>query len=241
MSTTSDTRPGTAPDISVVVPVYDEGANIRPLATEIRATLAERVDYELIYVDDGSIDDTADEVERLTNQDPTVFLCRHDRNRGQSAAVRTGVKAAKSEIVVVLDGDGQNDPADIPALLDSLLRDSAVSLVIGERQKRRDNWLRRASSRVANGVRSWLLKDGINDTGCGIKVFRRQDFLDLPAFDHMHRFLPALFQRNGGKVMAVPVNHRARLTGYSKYGVSNRLWVGIADLIGVMWLQNRRI
>lgn len=227
--------------VSVVVPVFNEAGNIQPLAAEMREALQGRFRYELVFVDDGSTDGTPDEIERAIAADPAIRMCRHDRNRGQSAAVRSGVRAARYEVVAVLDGDGQNDPRDIPKLYGQLAMVPGLSLVIGERRKRRDNWLRRVSSRVANRIRSSLLGDGISDTGCGLKVFYRDQFLDLPAFDHMHRFLPALVQRNGGRVYAVPVNHRPRLCGKSKYGVNNRLWVGITDLLGVMWLQKRRI
>ncbi|MDX1507380.1 MAG: glycosyltransferase family 2 protein [Woeseiaceae bacterium] len=229
------------PDISIVIPVYNEGANVAPLADEVFAALAGRLHYELIFVDDGSIDDTPDEVERMVRQDAAVLLCRHGRNRGQSAAVRTGVSAARADIVAVLDGDGQNDPGDLLGLFEQLRADTSVTMVIGERRKRQDSWLRRSSSKVANAVRSRLLGDGIRDTGCGIKVFYRDRYLDLPVFDHMHRFLPALIQRDGGKVIALPVNHRPRRHGVSKYGVGNRLWVGIMDMLGVRWLQKRRL
>lgn len=231
----------TTPDISVVIPVYNEGANIRPLANEVFDALAGRLHYELIFVDDGSEDDTPDEVERMINQNPVVLLCRHSQNRGQSAAVRTGVKAARADVIAVLDGDGQNDPRDILKLYGQLAAVPSLSMVIGERRERKDNWLRRVSSRVANSIRSRLLGDGISDTGCGLKVFYREQYLDLPVFDHMHRFLPALVQREGGRVYALPVNHRPRLHGLSKYGVGNRLWVGIMDLLGVRWLQKRRL
>ena len=197
--------------------------------------------YEVIFVDDGSVDDTPDEVERVGRQNPFVRLLRHDRNRGQSAAVRTGVTAARADIVAVLDGDGQNDPRDILKLYGHLATVPNLAMVIGERRERKDSWLRRVSSRVANAIRSRLLGDGIADTGCGLKVFHRERYLSLPAFDHMHRFLPALMQRDGGRVVAVPVNHRPRLHGLSKYGVGNRLWVGIMDLLGVRWLQKRRL
>lgn len=235
----SDDKP--APNVSVVIPVYNEGANVRPLADEVSDSLTGRLHYELIFVDDGSVDDTPDEIERAMQQNAAVSICRHERNRGQSAAVRTGVEAARAEIVAVLDGDGQNDPHDIPDLYERLESAPGMSMVIGERQNRRDNWVRRMSSRIANSVRSRLLGDGIRDTGCGIKVFYRDDYLALPAFDHMHRFLPALFRRNGGQVCAAPVNHRPRMNGVSKYGVNNRLWVGITDLLGVMWLQRRQL
>jgi len=227
--------------LSVVVPVFNEAGNIRPLASEIEEALAGSLRYELIFVNDGSTDRTADEIRGLMADDPRVRIKSHEENRGQSAGVRTGVKAARSDTVAVLDGDGQNDPGDIPKMLEELVRDNALGMVIGQRVKRSDNWLRILSSRVANGVRSRLLGDGVSDTGCGIKVFYRDDFLGLPSFDHMHRFLPALMQSSGRDVASVPVHHRARREGYSKYGVNNRLWVGIVDLLGVMWLKRRRI
>ncbi len=229
-------------DISVVIPVCNEAGNIVPLADEVFDALAGRIHYELIFVDDGSVDGTPDEVERVIKQHPeSVLLYKHRRNRGQSAAVRTGVKAARASVVAVLDGDGQNDPADILKLYGELVADRKLTMVIGERRLRRDSWVRRVSSRVANGVRSRLLGDGISDTGCGIKVIHRQSFLELPAFDHMHRFLPALVQRDGGIVVARPVNHRPRLNGLSKYGVTNRLWAGIVDMLGVLWLKKRSL
>ena len=231
----------TKPQLSIVVPVYNEGANVEPLAVEIRETLAGRLHYELIFVDDGSIDDTPDEVERVCGLDSTVSLSQHDVYRGQSAAVRTGVQAANADIIAVLDGDGQNDPKDIPSLYGHLTMIPSLRLVIGHRRQRKDNWLRRASSRVANSIRAGLLGDGVSDTSCGLKAFYRKEYLALPAFDHMHRFLPALVQRSGGKVYAIPVNHRARLSGTSKYDANNRLSVCIADTLGVMWLQNRRL
>ena len=229
------------PDVSVVIPVYNEGRNIRPLTNEVFDALAGRLQYELIFVEDGSVDDTPDEIERTITQNPVVSICQHDRNRGQSAAVRTGVLAARADIVAVLDGDGQNDPRDILKLYGQLSMVPNLSMVIGERRERMDNWLRRTSSLVANAVRSRLLGDGISDTGCGLKVFYREQYLKLPAFDHMHRFLPALMMREGGKVHALPVNHRPRMHGVSKYGVGNRLWVGIMDMLGVRWLQKRRL
>lgn len=227
--------------ISVVVPVVNEAGNILPLADEVRSALAGQLGYEIVFVDDGSSDSTVNEIELVMRNDPCVTVMRHRVNRGQSAAVRTGVKAARSDVIVVLDGDGQNDPGDIPRLVGQLGANPTVSLVIGERRKRRDTWLRRVSSRIANGVRGRILHDGVSDTGCGIKAFYRDQFLELPAFDHMHRFMPALVQRNGGTVCSVPVNHRPRREGRSKYGVNNRLWAGIVDMLGVMWLQKRRI
>ena len=232
---------GQKPDLSIVVPIYNESGNIQPLADEISAVLGGRIPYELIFVDDCSTDGSSREIEKLSAASGQVRSWKHEHNRGQSAAVRTGVKAASARVVCVLDGDGQNDPKDIPRLYGQLAAVSSLSLVIGERRHRRDNWLRRVSSKVANGVRSRLLGDGVSDTGCGIKVFYRDEFLELPAFDHMHRFLPALIQRSGGRVCSLPVSHRPRLHGMSKYGVRNRLWVGILDILGVIWLQKRRL
>ena len=229
------------PDISIVVPVYDESGNILPLVEEVRRALQGRLRYELIFVDDGSLDATFQEILDAAEQDPRVVALRHAGNRGQSAAVRTGVAAAGAAIVAMLDGDGQNDPQDIPKLFGQLVAVTRLKMVIGERRNRKDSWVRRVSSQLTNGIRAILLGDGINDTGCGIKAFYRDDFLALPAFDHMHRFLPALMQRNGGQVHAVAVNHRPRRHGHSKYGFGNRLWVGMADLLGVLWLQKRRL
>jgi dolichol-phosphate mannosyltransferase len=229
------------PAISIVVPVLNESGNVQPLAHEISAVLKGRIPYEIIFVDDCSADDTRAEIDGVIDNNPFVFVRWHELNRGQSAAVRTGVMASRAEVIVVLDGDGQNDPHDIPCLYGQLTAVPSLSLVIGERRQRQDSLLRRLSSRIANSVRSSLLGDAAKDTGCGIKVFYRDEFLNLPAFDHMHRFMPALIQRNGGKVCSVPVNHRARKNGTSKYGVNNRLWVGIVDMLGVMWLQKRRL
>jgi len=228
--------------VSVVIPVCNEQDNVLPLAREIHAALAGRYRHETIFVDDGSTDGTAAAVlaARLDGM-PQIRLIRHGVRSGQSAAVATGVRAARAPWIATLDGDGQNDPADIPSLLDRAgeASSSRLRLVMGNRTTRRDTWLRRMSSRVANGVRGRLLRDGTPDTGCGIKVFDRAVFLDMPRFDHMHRFMPALFQREGYEVVSVPVNHRERTRGKSKYGLHNRLWVGIVDLFGVMWLIRR--
>ncbi len=227
--------------LSVVVPVCNEAENVAPLAGEIDAALRPLGAYELIFVDDGSADETAARVRSLRPGLPTVRLLRHDRRCGQSRAVASGVHAARGEWVATLDGDGQNDPADLQRLLESLAgaAEPKPALVMGNRVTRRDTWLRRVSSRVANGVRGRLLGDGTPDTGCGLKLFHRATFLELPFFDHMHRFLPALFQRQGARVISVPVGHRPRTCGQSKYGVGNRLWVGIVDMFGVMWLRSR--
>jgi len=229
-------------EVSVVIPVCNEQDNVPPLAGEIHAALAGRYRFETIFVDDGSTDGTAEAVRRARGEGmPEIRLIRHSVRSGQSAAVATGVRVARAPWVATLDGDGQNDPADIPKLLDAA-RNSAsarLRLVMGNRTTRRDTWLRRLSSRVANGVRGGLLRDGTPDTGCGIKVFDRAVFLDMPRFDHMHRFMPALYQREGYEVTSVAVNHRERTRGTSKYGLHNRLWVGIVDLFGVMWLIRR--
>jgi dolichol-phosphate mannosyltransferase len=224
--------------LSVVVPVRNEADNIRPLVEEIRAALSGVVDYEIVYVNDGSTDDTALRLKEMQRECPQLRVIRHAVSYGQSTAVRTGVKAARGDWIATLDGDGQNDPVDIPKLLAAL--DDGVELVGGNRrQKRRDSWIKRVSSVVANGVRSRMLRDSTPDTGCGLKLFRRDVFLDLPYFDHMHRFLPALVIRRGGKVVSVPANHRPRERGQSNYGTLDRLMVGIVDLFGVMWLQRR--
>jgi dolichol-phosphate mannosyltransferase len=229
-------------DVSVVIPVCNEKENVEPLAREIHEALAGRREFETIFVDDGSTDGTAEAVLSARSAGmPEIRLVRHSLRSGQSAAVATGVRHARAAWVATLDGDGQNDPADIPKLLDALREAGSpkLRLVMGNRTTRRDTWLRRLSSRVANGVRGGLLKDGTPDTGCGIKVFDRGVFMDMPRFNHMHRFMPALFQREGYEVTSVPVNHRERTRGKSKYGLHNRLWVGIIDLFGVMWLIRR--
>jgi dolichol-phosphate mannosyltransferase len=238
----SDSVTSPAPEVSVVVPVCNERDNVLPLAREIHAALAGRR-FETIFVDDGSSDGTAEAVRAARAEGmPEIRLIRHSVRSGQSAAVATGVRAARAPWIATLDGDGQNDPADIPRLLETLERSASprLRLVMGNRTTRRDTALRRLSSRVANGVRGGLLKDGTPDTGCGIKVFDRAVFMDMPRFDHMHRFMPALFQREGYEVVSAPVNHRERTRGKSKYGLHNRLWVGIVDLFGVMWLISRR-
>jgi len=229
-------------DISVVIPVHNEEDNITPLFEEIRGALDDAYDYEVIFVDDASTDHTAQTLKGLRSGFPRLRILQHAECCGQSTAIHSGVSAARADWIATLDGDGQNDPADLPKLLAvvrSPERADESLMVCGHRKNRQDTWLRRLSSRVANAVRSKLLGDQTPDTGCGLKVFRRDVFLELPFFDHMHRFFPALFIRQGGKVISVVVNHRHRSHGASKYGLHNRLWVGIVDLFGVMWLRSR--
>lgn len=234
------------PLLSVVVPVRNEAPNITLLIAEIRAALA-GVEFEIVYVDDGSTDDTPAQLAAAaaaTLAAAPLVRCRHRAGCGQSAAIVTGVRAARGSWIATLDGDGQNDPADIPALLARAVAEESAAgalpvLIAGHRTRRRDSALKRVGSRLANAVRARLLGDATPDTGCGAKVFRRAAFLELPRFDHMHRFLPALFLRAGGRVVSVPVNHRPRRAGKSNYGTWDRLWVGLVDLAGVYWLQRR--
>ena len=223
--------------LSVVVPVRNEQDNVAPLIAEIDAAL-KHMAHEIIYVNDGSTDTTQARLESLQSQYPQLRIVRHAHSCGQSTAVRTGVKAAQYDWVATLDGDGQNDPADIPKLIAAL--EEGVELVGGNRrQSRRDTWVKRMSSVIANTVRSKMLRDDTPDTGCGLKLFSKAAFLDLPYFDHMHRFLPALIKRRGGQIRSVHVNHRNREFGRSNYGTLDRLMVGIVDLFGVAWLQRR--
>lgn len=227
--------------LSVVVPVFNEADNVGPLLAEIEAALSGRFDFEVIFVDDASDDDTA---ARLA---PAVAagrlrLLRHAVRCGQSAAVRTGVKAARREWVATLDGDGQNDPADIPRLVAAVLEapaDARPALAGGLRLTRRDTLSKRLASRFANAARQAFLDDGCVDSGCGAKLFRRDAFLDLPYFGAIHRFLPALFRAHGHKTVFVPVNHRPRARGASKYTNLRRGLIGVVDLLGVFWLKKR--
>jgi dolichol-phosphate mannosyltransferase len=228
-------------ELSVVVPVCNEAENVEPLVREIHAALGSRA-YEMIFVDDGSTDGTSAILRALKAEFPSLRVLHHSFRSGQSAAVANGVRAARAPWIATLDGDGQNDPADIPKLLAEreLPANRGVQLFMGNRKaSRKDTAFRKLQSSIANGVRSSLLGDGTPDTGCGIKLFSRETFLELPRFDHMHRFLPALFMRQGAGVISVPVSHRARLRGSSKYGMLNRLWAGIVDICGVMWLRRR--
>jgi dolichol-phosphate mannosyltransferase len=228
------------PELSVVVPVFNERDNVAPLVEEIVAALRGRVPFEIIYVDDCSRDDTLAVLRALQQRVPELRVLAHQSQSGQSTAVRNGVKKARGAWIATLDGDGQNDPADIPKLIDARTQAaSTVKLFAGWRVHRQDTGSKRIASRIANAIRSRLLRDATPDTGCGIKLFEREAFLDLPYFDHMHRYLPALMQRAGWQTLSVPVNHRMRGSGVSKYNNLNRALVGIADLRGVAWLIRR--
>jgi len=229
--------------VSIVIPVYNEAENIDLLIEELVATMSHAEVYEIIYVDDGSTDNTVAVLRRAQQNNKLLRVIRHRQSCGQSTAILTGVKAANYPYIATLDGDGQNDPADIPRLYRVLMQQREISpnlsMVAGWRNKRHDSSWRLFSSKIANRVRSSLLGDNTPDTGCGLKVFLRDEFLSLPYFDHMHRFLPALILRAGGRVISEPVNHRARAHGYSKYGTLDRLLVGLVDILGVIWLQKR--
>ena len=228
------------PRLSVVVPVHNEQDNVGPLVAEILAALHGMIDFEIVYVDDTSTDATLERLRALQVQTPELRVVRHLRNAGQSTALRNGIKAARAPWIATLDGDGQNDPADIPKLLEQ--RDAAdadVRLFAGWRVNRQDSGSKRWASKWANAIRSGMLRDDTPDTGCGIKLFERAAFLDLPYFDHMHRYLPALMQRAGWKTVSVPVNHRHRTSGVSKYNNLGRALVGVKDLLGVSWLIQR--
>jgi dolichol-phosphate mannosyltransferase len=241
MPQTSDIAERAAPAVSVVVPVRNEAENVAPLADEIAAAMTGRWSFEVIFVNDGSTDDTALALGRLMAERPWVRQINHAMSCGQSAAVRTGVAAARAPLVATLDGDGQNDPSFVPALVRALETGGAkVGLVAGQRVGRRDSGFKRLQSRIANAVRGAILRDGTRDTGCGLKAFRRDTFLALPYFDALHRFLPALVKRDGYEVAYVEVIDRPRRHGRSNYGLWDRLWVGILDLAGVWWLIRRR-
>ncbi|MEO6968041.1 MAG: glycosyltransferase family 2 protein [Rhodanobacteraceae bacterium] len=228
------------PDLSVVVPVFNERDNIPSLLAEIAAALRGHVDYEVVYVDDASSDDALAVLKAERAKHPELRIVRHLQQSGQSTAIRNGVRAARSAWIATLDGDGQNDPADIPKLLAARAQaDQKIRLFAGWRVTRHDTFSKRISSKIANGVRSRMLRDATPDTGCGLKLFERETFLALPYFDHMHRYLPALVRRAGYQSVSIPVGHRPRTRGVSKYGMWDRLWVGLADLRGVSWLMRR--
>ncbi|MEL6205588.1 MAG: glycosyltransferase family 2 protein [Pseudomonadota bacterium] len=228
-------------EISVVIPMHDEAPNVAPLLASILAS-CDGTDFEVIAVDDGSHDETGEEVRKFATADPRVRLLRHETAAGQSAAVHSGVLAARGRIVCTLDGDGQNPPEELPKLYTPFLDSPApgLGLVAGQRVGRQDTASKRWASRFANRLRAHILKDGTRDTGCGLKGFRRDAFLALPYFDHMHRYLPALFKRDGWEVALVDVSHKGRMAGRSKYNNLRRAIVGTRDLMGVAWLIRRR-
>ncbi len=229
------------PRFSVVVPVRNEEGNVAPLVADIEAACGPVGPFELIYVNDGSTDGTAAVLDDLIATRPWLRQLKHVQSCGQSAAVRTGVRHARAPVIVTLDGDGQNDPSFIPAMLAALAAGGpAMGLVQGQRLGRKATGFKKMQSRIANGVRSWVLKDSTRDTGCGLKCFHREVYLALPYFDALHRFMPALVVREGYTLGHVDVKDRPRLTGVSNYGFFDRLWVGIGDLVGVRWLIKRR-
>jgi dolichol-phosphate mannosyltransferase len=229
------------PAVSVVVPVRNEAGNVAPLVGEIARALEGQWTFEVVYVNDGSTDGTEAELKRLMGQYSWLRRVRHAQSCGQSAAVRTGVAAARGALVATIDGDGQNDPAFIPAMLRALEADAPrVALIAGQRVGRKASGFKKLQSRIANAVRGTVLRDGTRDTGCGLKAFRRDVFLRLPYFDGLHRFLPALVKREGFAIGYVDVVDRPRGAGVSNYGMWDRLWVGILDLAGVWWLIRRR-
>jgi dolichol-phosphate mannosyltransferase len=231
----------TAVAVSIVVPVRNEAENITPLVAEISAALDGRFAYEIIYVDDGSTDATAERLAALMKQRANLRRIRHATSSGQSAAVRSGVRAARGAIVATLDGDGQNNPAFLPELIAAIENGGdRVGLAAGQRVGRKATGFKRIQSRIANGVRNGILRDGTRDTGCGLKAFRREVFLMLPYFDGLHRFLPALVRREGYAIAYVDVIDRPRHSGISNYGFFDRLWIGIMDLAGVWWLIRRK-
>lgn len=231
------------PEISIIVPVRNEEDNILPLLAEIVAALHPVCPFEIVYTDDGSSDATLQKLQEAQQEYPMLRIARHESRCGQSRAIATGIRLACAELIATLDGDGQNDPADLPAMLERMRALPAEErddlMLAGFRHKRYDSRVKLVSSYLARQARAVLLRDTTPDSGCGIKMFSRSAFLELPYFDHMHRFLPVLMKRRGGTVESVPVSHRPRQRGASKYGIGNRLWVSLIDLLGVMWLQRR--
>ena len=228
-------------DISIVIPIYNEQNNIVQLIREVIATLEKKINFEIIIVDDGSDDKTYEVVKKIKKINKNITIISHKKNYGQSIGLRTGIIEANSEYILTLDGDGQNDPRDILKLIKSFDTKVNYMMVIGNRVNRIDTIAKKVASRLAFQIRKLLLKDTTPDTGCAIKVFRKKDFLQLPFFNHIHRFLPFLFNTFGGKVISIPVNHRSRSTGISKYSNFQRFLVGINDLYGVIWLRKRSV
>lgn len=232
--------PDAEPRLSIVVPLYNEEENLPALDGEIRAALAPLgLAYEVLYVDDGSTDGSLTALRSLAAADPRIRILRHRKNAGQSAGLASGFRAARGELVATLDADLQNDPADLPRLLAKL--DEGWDVVSGVRRNRRDSWVRRVSSRIANGVRNWATDEAITDVGCSLKAYRARFLAHLPMFGGMHRFLPTLVRWNGARVTELEVNHRPRLHGVAKYGIGNRLFRALADLMAVRWMRTRWI
>jgi dolichol-phosphate mannosyltransferase len=224
--------------ISIIIPVHNEAENIGQLIGEI-GMLSLNYSYQIVVVDDASYDNTYAVLSEIKMNMPHLKIIRHKEKYGQSAAIATGVAHADGELIVTMDGDGQNDPADIPGLISTLLSNKRCRMVVGYRKRRKDSYWRNITSKIANQVRSALLKDHTPDTGCGLKIFYKSSFTSLPFFDHMHRFLPALIQMQGGEVISEEVKHRTREHGKSNYGTLDRMWAGIIDLMGVYWLRLR--
>ena len=234
--------PAVLPKLSIVIPAKNEADNIIALVEAIDAAMAAHQPFEIIVVDDGSTDASVALLQARARTMPYLRVLRHDRSGGQSAAVHSGVRAATAPFICTLDGDGQNPPEELPALVAPLLADRTgkIGLVAGQRVGRQDTWSKKLASRFANAIRGWMLQDGTRDTGCGLKAFRRGAFLELPYFNHMHRYLPALFARDGWQVAHVDVTHRPRGAGQSHYSNIQRGFVGAIDLLGVAWLLRRR-
>ena len=228
-------------DVSVIVPVMNEEENIPVLAAEIEAALAARGRaWECVWVNDGSTDGSPRALDQLVAQSPAHRAIHLDGNFGQSAALAAGFAAARGAVLCTLDGDGQNDPADLPALLQRV-ESGAADMMNGVRAQRRDSWLRRASSRIGNGFRNWATREHVRDVGCSIRAFRRECVQGIPVFRGMHRFLPTLVRIRGFRIAEMPVRHRPRVKGITKYGISNRLWVGLGDTLAVRWMQSRLV
>lgn len=230
------------PTVSIVIPSLNEAENIDPLVTEIMGAAGQFPLLEIIYVNDGSTDDTLEVLKNLRQRTPQIRILNHDRRSGQSAAMMTGARAARGDLIVTMDGDGQNNPSDIPKLYNAFLNrnnNNNLGMVAGQRVNRQDTWSKKISSRMANKIRAFLLNDGVRDTGCSLKLIRRDVYVRLPHFTHMHRYLPALVKREGFEIALVDVSHRPRTRGISKYNNLQRALVGITDLLGVMWLQRR--
>ena len=241
MSADLSSSDAAAVDVSIVVPVRNEAGNVAPLIAEIAAALDGRWPYEIIYVNDGSTDATPAHLAEIMKQRGNLRRIDHAVSSGQSAAVRSGVRAARGAIVATLDGDGQNNPAFLPDLIAAIRNgDGRIGLAAGQRVGRKATGFKKLQSRIANGVRNAILHDGTRDTGCGLKAFRRDVFLNMPYFDGLHRFLPALVRREGYDIAYVDVIDRPRHSGVSNYGFFDRLWIGIMDLVGVWWLIRRK-